>query len=207
MHTNGTDMTNRIWNYIQGHADVELESHLQSCPECQQELETLNGLSALRSVGEVPPVPDTLMTTLTGLMAKVRPDLVQQATGGVSVVERLKTIVADLLQDTALNPQVAGLRGESSTRQIAFTSDVADLDLEVSPADGEFLVVGQLGMDDVPRDLQIRFVPTDSDPDSEDANTAQLSSQGHFRLNVAPGSWDITVEIDDAIVMFPGIQL
>lgn len=207
MHTNGTDMTNRIWNYIQGQADAELEAHLQTCQECQHELETLNGLFALRTIEDVPPVPGTLMSTLNGLMEKVRPDLVRQAPAGVSVMERIRTIVAELLQDTALNPQIAGLRGETSTRQIAFTSDVADLDLEVSPADDEFLVVGQLGMDEIPQDLHIRFVQTNNDARSEAANTALLSNQGHFRLNVAPGTWDISVEIDDAIVMFPGIQL
>lgn len=205
-----TDLTHRLWQFVQGNADAELEAHLQTCPECREQQMALSGLSALRALEDVPPIPDALNSTLTGLMSKVRPDLVPRPENAPSIGERLKTIWAELLQDTALQPQIVGLRGESRTRQIAFTSDVADLDLEVSPSEDDFLIVGQLGMDDVPHDLSIRFVPEGEDPLKEATDTtraAQLSEQGYFRMNVSPGSWVIAVEIDDAVVVFPGIEL
>lgn len=209
MHNN-PDFTDRLWNYVQGNADTDLDAHLQSCPECQEELTVLRGLSTLRSVSDTPPVPDSLTITLTTLMTKVRPDLLHSPQNMPSIGQRLKTLFADLIQDTALQPQISGLRGESRTRQIAYTSDVADLDLEVSPFEDQFLVVGQLGMDHVPLNLSIRFVPAELDPltaGTEKATVASLSDQGHFRMNVSPGQWVITVEIDDATVVFPGIEL
>lgn len=209
MHDN-PDFTDRLWSFVQGNADADLDAHVQACPECQEEMLVLTSLSTLRSISDTPPIPDTLTSTLKGLLTKVRPDLVQQPGFAPSISQRLKAIFADLIQDTALQPQIAGLRGEARTRQIAYTSDIADLDLEVSPKDDQFLVVGQLGMDQVPQNLNIRFVPAEMDPLSahqDDANTASLSDQGRFRLNITPGDWVVTVEIEDAIVVFPGIKL
>lgn len=209
MHQN-TDLTDRLWNFVQGEPDTEIEAHVQSCKECRDEIEVLSGLRAARTAGDFPPVPEPLTSTLTDLFSKVRPDLVKQPQEPLSPVKRLRTIVADLLQDTALQPQIAGLRGESRTRQIALTSDVADLDLEISTLDNQFLVVGQLGMDEIPDNLSIRFVPEDGDPLNPDApgtSSSKLSDQGYFRTHVAPGNWVIAVDIHDAVVLFPGIQL
>lgn len=204
------ELTERIWKLVQGTTDAELEAHLLTCPECQEERESLQSLYSLRASGGLAPVPNQLSHNLNGLLQKVRPDLVPTSTPGSGVIRHLQTILADLIHDSAIQPQVVGLRGESSTRQIAFVSDVADLDLEVSPEDNRFLIVGQLGMDELPESLSVRFVPSDADPLAEAheaMHSATISENGYFRLNLDSGEWTVAVDIDDAVVLFPGVKL
>lgn len=204
------ETTERLWQLVQGTKDAEMESHLQTCSDCREEYESLQALFALRSSGGFAPVPEELLRNLNELMQKVRPDLVPAASPRPGIVERLQTIVAELMHDTAVQPQLVGLRGNSGTRQIAFVSDVADLDLEVSPADEQFLVVGQLGMDSIPDNLHIRFVPADVDPITEASETMRstdVSDQGYFRLTIEPGDWVVAVDVNEAVVVFPGLKL
>lgn len=204
------DFTERIWQLVQGKADAEVEVHLETCPDCQELQQSLEALFTLRLAGGVPPVPNTVISSLNGLMQKVRPDLGPRRPSGEVILQKARTIFAELIHDTKLQPQVVGLRGDSDTRQIAFVSDVADLDLEVSETDSQFLVVGQLGMDEVPDNLSVRFVPAESDPlepNGEASQSIAVSQQGYFRLTIDPGDWVVAVDIDDAVVLFPGVKL
>lgn len=186
-----------------------MEAHLRTCTDCQDEYQSLQALFTLRQTGAFPPVPEALNNNLYGLMHKVRPDLLSAHKSTSGIIQQVSTILAELIHDTAIQPQVVGLRGDSHTRQIAFVSDVADLDLEVSPADQHFLVVGQLGMDELPDDLTIRFVPAEYDPLTELPETtraATISEHGYFRLTIEPGEWVVAVDVDDAVVLFPGVK-
>lgn len=202
--------TERIWQLAQGAEDAEMETHIQSCSDCREEFESMQALYALRSTGGFVHVPETILHNLNGLMQKVRPDLVPLGDSSPGIAQRMRAIIADLIHDSTLAPQVVGLRGESGTRQLAFVSDVADLDLEVSPADRQFLVVGQLGMDNIPDDLHIRFLPAESDLLSEESETMRstaISEHGYFRLTIEPGDWVVAVDVNDAVVIFPGVKL
>jgi hypothetical protein len=209
------DFDTRIWNLAQGGQDAVLERHIATCDACQEELSSLRHLAGLRLVagGPLADVPPEMPATLSNLLSQVRPDLVPQPQLlGTQLSAHLRRITATLLHDTGLSPQVAGLRsgGDRRTRQLAFVSDVADLDLEVSRVEDEFAVTGQLGMDSVPESLNIRFVPADQDP-LETTRPGGLSTvineDGYFRLTLAPGEWVAAVDLDDAVVLFPGVRL
>src|SRR5699024_11047471 len=115
MHEN-TDYTDRLWNFVHGTPDPGLEDHLQTCQICQEEQRVLEGLSALRAVEDTPPVPASLTNSLAGLLSKVRPDLVRHPAKAPSTGKNLVTIIAELIHDTAVQPQIVGLRGDSRTR-------------------------------------------------------------------------------------------
>ncbi len=209
------DFENRIWNLALGNQDTDLEHHVASCEACQEELASLRPLAGLRRVagGALADVPPEMPAMLSGLLSQVRPDLL---TRPEPVVERarayLRRITATLLHDTGLSPQVAGLRSgaDRKTRQLAFVSDVADLDLEVSRLDDGFAVTGQLGMDSMPERLNIRFVPADQDPletTRMGGLATAINEDGYFRLTLAAGEWVAAVEVEDAVVLFPGVRL
>lgn len=209
------DFENRIWELARGGRDADLERHIASCEACQEELTSLRHLAELRRVagGSLADVPPEMPAMLSSLLGRIRPDLLITPRPVMEQARAyLRRITATLLHDSGLSPQVAGLRsgGDRKTRQLAFVSDVADLDLEVSRVGDGFAVTGQLGMDSVPEDLNIRFVPADQDP-LETSHAGGMASvideEGYFRLTLAPGEWVAAVDLDDAVVLFPGVRL
>jgi hypothetical protein len=121
-------------------------------------------------------------------------------------------VVAELVVDTGATPQLAGLRGEQRqrTRQLAFVSNVADLDLEITQMDETYSVTGQVGIDDLPRGLRVRFVPAEQNPLADDvpgAIEAEIQDRGYFSVALPALEWVAMVEIEDAVVLFPGVRL
>lgn len=205
---------NRIINYVQGKDDPGLAQHIATCPECQADLHTVRLLDDTRQLtGVLPSIPDRLATTLDTLMPRIRPDLVRPAAPSLidRVRERAAAIVADLIFDSTATPEVAGLRGTADrTRQLAFVSDLADLDIELAPANDEWLITGQLGMDDVPEGLVIRFIPAGEDPLAPDipvAHESSISTEGYFSLALPSGAWTAAVTMDDATIVFQDISV
>lgn len=205
----------RLWDVVQGGQDSDLMRHISTCGDCQEDLQALGELARYRATtgGVMAEVPLSLASRVAGLMPLVRPDLMaRREPPAEGVTARIRRITAELLLDSGLTPQVAGLRsgGDRRTRQLAFVSEVADLDLEVSQFDDAYSIAGQLGMDTVPPNLQIRFVPADQDPLADDvAGLVQtaISMGGYFELTLTAGEWVAAVDIDEAVVLFPGVRL
>ncbi len=167
------------------------------------------------------PDPDEgLRARLSALLGQVRPDLLRARPGPVAQARRrLREIVGSLVLDTA-DPglSAAGLRsGTQRTRQVTFVSDVADLDLELAPEDGgsRWAVSGQLGLDEIPDNLVIWFVPghavtvtAETKPDLiPGAASAPLEPDGTFRVTLPEGNWVALSEIGDAVVLFREIRI
>lgn len=206
----------RLWNVAQGGQDDDLMRHIATCDDCDADLGALRTLAQYRVAtggGLIEP-PTSLVGRLAGLLPAVRADLIAPS-GHSAVTEflgRVRRITAELLLDSAATPQLAGLRsgGDRRTRQLAFVSEVADLDLEVSQRDDGYTVAGQLGMDTVPSNLVIRFVPADQDPLADEISgsfQSPISQGGYFELLLTAGEWVAAVDIDDAVVLFPGVRL
>lgn len=199
----------RLDNVARGEADAEMEHHISDCASCQEEIATIRSLIQYQAtMADVTSVPEeSLYSSLYQLMPKVRPDLAKRSMREApKPLAALRRIVADLILDTGATPQVAGLRSGSAgaTQQFTFVSDVADLDMEASPVENGWLITGQLGMDEVPGDLSIRFYPVEHESDTLDAT---VSDEGYFELNLPAGEWSAAVELQDAVVQFPGIRL
>lgn len=203
----------RRWNLVQGRQDTELMNHIATCDDCQDELPALRQLARYQATtGSVmTEPPPSLVERMVTLLPIVRPDLGSRTRPGEGLLDRVRRFTAELLSDTGATPQLAGLRGGGQrTRQLAFVSEIADLDLEVARFDDAFSVAGQLGMDVVPPNLQIRFVPADQDPLAEEVTglvQAAISTGGYFELSLTPGEWVAAVDIEDAVVLFPGVRL
>src|SRR5680860_619405 len=164
----------RLLNFARGAQDPQLEDHIISCKSCQELAFTLKQLVHYQTTtggGLIEP-PPALMSELTGLLAKVRPELpADRAQTASDLVKRVRSVVAGLILDTRATPQLAGLRGESGSRtwQLAFVSDLAD--------------------------------------DAQGAVEAEIQEQGYFSVALPASEWVAMVEINDAVVLFPGVRL
>lgn len=208
------NLETRLLALARGEHDPVLEQHVETCATCSDSLFTLRRLQEYRTTtgGTLVEPPLDLITRVTGLMSTIRPDLIRKVPASRDPLQAIRQIVADLILDSGITPQVVGLRSSADrrTRQFAFVSDVADLDLEVTPRDDAWSISGQLGMDTVPKTLRIRFVPSDSDvmaANAEGAVEAIVSHDGYFGLNLTGGEWVAAIDIDDATVLFQGIHV
>lgn len=204
-HTHHPD-EQHLWRLARGEPDTATEAHVSACDQCRVELDALRPLASYHATtggGMVDP-PPTLESRMTSLFRQVRPDLVRERWSPVKAArEAIQRITAELVMDTGATPQLAGLRGaDRRTRQIAWVSDIADLDLEVTEQGGTSVIAGQLGMDDIPPRLVITFTATGIDPVE-----AQISADGHFTVNLPAGDWTASVQIDDAVLQFPGVRV
>lgn len=217
MHDEPT-FENRLMRYAASEEDPGIARHIAECPDCQDALETMRTLTRVRETtgGTLPELPHTLAASLEGLMPRIRPDLVTAKEPGIinRIRDRATTILSELVLDSGATPALSGLRSGGSTdaeaRQLAFVSDVADLDIELTPAGQEWTVTGQLGMDAVPEGLEIRFLPGDADPLADnvaDGRTARISGDGYFNLVLPAGDWLATVTMEDATVLFRDISI
>ena len=198
----------------QGGDDPVLRRHIDQCPECQGELATLEQLARFKKLtgGQLAEIPAARTAELSMMLRKLRPDLGGAKASEPTVVDRIRTLWAELLHDTGGQLQLAGLRSDSNpdTRQIAFVSDIADLDLEVSTVNDQQMIVGQLGMDELPTGLTIKFVPSSEDPLQAGANEGQsgrIDDQGYFKVQLDSGKWIAVLRLDDAVILFPEVQL
>ena len=209
------DFDIRLSNYARGQADAQLAAHIAGCEACRESVFALLQLMEYRqgTGGRLVDPPESVLAQASGLLARVRPNLI---TRPEPVTDRLRDkarqLVATLILDTGATPQVTGLRGQADRRtwQLAFVSDVADLDLEVIQVGDLCTVAGQLGMDYVPPGLKIRFIPADQTgmlTERTGVIEADILERGHFAVSLPAADWVASVEIDDAVVLFPGVRL
>lgn len=213
----------RLWSIAQGAPDDELAGHIEGCATCQTQLATLRHMAryADTTSGADAEPPSALTTRLSGLIRQVRPDLIANLSPSVAtqLENAVRRIMATLVVDTGFSAQPAGLRSAvdhgRGTRQLVFESDVADLDLEVIPADdgeGAWELVGQLGMDHVPPGSTVTFIPAEAVLESavsvhSDSVRIDIMANGYFHGALPSGAWAALVEVDGAAVIFGEIQL
>lgn len=195
-----------------------------------EEVEVADALDQLvryrRTIGDPESSPPVGLTRrMASLFGDVRPDLVIRRQPLSSLIDRaaggVQRLTASMVIDTGtLVGGIAGLRAAADrrTRQVAFVSEVADLDLELTMMESAgmpWAVTGQLGMSTVPPEQTIWFVPAGQVPVSGDlepravdeAVQAPVNPDGYFKVSLIAGDWVGFVEVGDAVVLFREIRV
>ena len=204
----------RLMPFVRGSEDSMIEGHLKECPQCRETLDVLRSVEGTLDpdLPQITDPPASLQRNMIGLYGRIRPDLAAQGRfSSTSSLDQLKKVWAICTLDSRLAP-VAGLRSAitDNPRQLAFTSEVADLDLEITQQGSRFLVLGQLGMDVVPPGLSIQFVPTSQLLSSHrpiDSVDAAIADRGHFQLTLDSDDWVAVVAFDGVLVVFPKVEV
>lgn len=108
----------------------------------------------------------------------------------------IRRYVAELVSDSGMRANLAGLRGASNAqRQLLFSSDVADIVLSISATNGGTLLRGQIfpNTEEPADSLMIQLLQ-----DSIEARMTLSDSAGRFEFaNLAPGAYAL-VAVDTA---------
>lgn len=119
-----------------------------------------------------------------------------------------RRVLASLVFDSAATPTLAGFRGELVERQLAYSTELAEIDLRLSRARGAngapmCEVRGQIDRQGGDASaIRIALVPTSGGTFSETVTEAD----GGFRLAAPEEPFDLMILIDDAIITLPGLR-
>lgn len=136
------------------------------------------GVSFLRAETGAAPSDDALQAAKR-LLRDARPGAMERLSDG------LRRLVASLDFDTRLTPAMAGIRGGATAAQVAFSSEAADIDLEITQGEGEtWMIAGQIDADEE-GDWSITIV----DRASEGVVREIHARDGAFRVELEAGSY------------------
>lgn len=171
-----------------------LEDRLTRDPEARRLLDHIRALvETLRHDDGVTP-PDGLVRTVKDMMAAPAP-------GRPSLRELVATLVFDSLGKVA----IPGFRGAASVRTLAFTSEAADIDLQICPTrDDRHSIRGQVTALEGGTVFEVAITrPGEIGP----LALAPVDSRGMFGLESPAGVFDLRVRVGDAVVTLPAISV
>ncbi|MEZ6243104.1 MAG: hypothetical protein R3B57_08685 [Phycisphaerales bacterium] len=160
-------------------AAQEVRRRLEQEPALRETYERLaQGVSFLRAETGAAPSDDALQAAKR-LLRDARPGAMERLSDG------LRRLVASLDFDTRLTPAMAGIRGGATAAQVAFSSEAADIDLEITQGEGEtWMIAGQIDADEE-GDWSITIV----DRASEGVVREIHARDGAFRVELEAGSY------------------
>jgi hypothetical protein len=125
-----------------------------------------------------------------------------------SLRRQLEAVVASLVYDSRAQPALAGYRGAGDVVQLSYESEIADVDLELSPtgaqAGATWLVMGQIS----PHEMRARPVVALLSP-SDESFCMEIAPDEHgvFTLQSASGEYELVIRFADRVVVFPDVNL
>jgi len=191
-------------SYVLGETSEELRLRIQRrAAESSTVRETIE---LIRTVHRTISEDQTFEPSAPALRAARRalsgPTLAERAVRGV------RRIVAALEFDSRATPAMAGLRGPATEFQLAFTSEVANVDLDMSPGrsgDGSRWVLrGQVDSEAPAAVRSATLCPIGS---PEPVARATLDESGLFKMEVPSGSYELTLEMGQTSLAVGPIQV
>jgi hypothetical protein len=173
-------------------ASAETLEHLATCSRCKEEFRALQQTVGLMRSDDIEDAPENLIkyakNIFTGRSANREPS-------------RLARILASLTFDSLTAKPAFGLRsGASAGRQLIYSTEMAEVDLRVSPQSGEWEIAGQiLGSS------QSGKVKLESESFSASVDLNELSEFGF--QSVPSGIYKMFVHLPELEIEIPPLQL
>ena len=122
--------------------------------------------------------------------------------------QQIERVVASLIYDSRAQPALAGYRGVGDAVQLSYESEIADIDLELSPGGAEkdavWTVMGQVATRDPAAIVAVVLV-------SRSQGGAQIEikpdEHGLFTLRADSGEYDLFIRVADKVVALPNLRL
>ena len=167
--------------------------HLTTCSHCAKELQTLRQAIGLMRIDDVENAPASLIKNARE-MFRVR--------GANREPSRLARVLAALTFDSLTAKPAFGLRSGATTgRQLVYSTEMADLDLRVSPQSGEWEIAGQI----LGASQSGGKVNLESDSFSASADLNELAEFGF--QSVPSGIYTMLVHLPELEIEIPPLQL
>jgi len=174
-------------------ASAEILQHLAACSHCSQELRAIRQTLALMKSDHTEAAPVELVNYAKNLFRG------QRGAPKPSLVER---VLAVLAFDSLTVAPGFGLRsGLAAGRQLIYSTEMADIDLRVSPQSGEWEIAGQI----LGSSHSEGKVNLESDAFSASANLNELS-EFSFR-SVPRGTYRMFVHLPNVEIETPPLEI
>ena len=172
---------------------AEALEHLAACSRCAGELQALRQTVGLMQADDVEDAPANLIkyakNMFTGRSASREPS-------------RLARVLASLTFDSLTARPAFGLRsGVSAGRQLVYSTQIADIDLRVSPQSGEWEIAGQI----LGSSQSAGTVNLESDSFSASVDLNELAEFGF--QSVPSGIYRMFVHLPELEIEIPPLQL
>lgn len=130
----------------------------------------------------------------------------QPTPAGTDWLTALRRIAAELVFDSRPRAALAGLRGATANYQLAFESELADVDLEVRSGEGTAprVVQGQVSVRGELPVKALAFAPAGS---LEPTAHSSPDKHGMFKTELEPGKYDVFVSIQDTVVVLSDVVI
>lgn len=163
-------------------------------------------LEAIRTDDTVHP-PDELVERVASLAARHRSD--EQADSMPVWQDRAACLIAQLVFDSRSQPALAGFRGASESYHLAYHSESAIVDLQVTPATddsegGSFRVRGQVTPGTSDRARGVRLLAHGSD---QVVTETTADERGWFRFVTNGGLYDLKVALTQDTILLPDLPI
>ncbi len=172
-----------------------VEAHLSSsCRQCQRRLiQVQTVLGALAGGVETATPPESAARRAMAIFPSQ------------SVTTILQRIVATLLFDSYRQASLAAVRGAAHSRQLLFTAQDVDIDVQITTERNQTVVLGQMLSNTV--ELQ-PLSPVRLYRANEIIQTTQSDPHGQFAFReVPPGTYDLGVVLQSTEIVLTGLEL
>jgi len=198
-HLTYTTLLSYIGNQLPKADRAKIEEHLFShpCPQCGNKLARLRTvLDAVTGDRSVAP-PSAVLRRAFDVYQK-RP---------VTSPQPLLQVLAILRFDSRLQLSPMLSRGATKTRQMLFTAQQVDIDLQITPEHGDHNLIGQILGSEQASELPPAFVSLKNDAGQVLKGTeTDLLGQFTFR-QIPSGIYNLEFELDSQEVAITGLEL
>ena len=167
--------------------------HLATCSHCAKELQSLRQAIGLMRIDDAENAPASLIKNAKAMF---------RGRGANREPSRLARVLAALTFDSHTAKPAFGLRSAASTgRQLVYSTEMADIDLRVSPQSGEWEIAGQI----LGASQSGGKVNLESDSFSASADLNELAEFGF--QSVPSGIYTVLVQLPELEIEIPPLQL
>lgn len=128
-----------------------------------------------------------------------------EASPQMSLLEKVRQVIATLVFDSRAQPALAGFRGTSAGYQLSYETEGGDIDLQVTQSKDANLwkLTGQVALENknLKGDVTAMFADT-----GRLAESANIDEHGRFRLTVPTGSYELHVSLVDRVIVLPELD-
>ncbi len=188
-------------SYVEGQLPesdrAEMEQHLSSsCQTCNEKVNRLRAvLKAAKADQTIAPPAAVLRKAIA----------IRKKRSAPAREPRLR-VLAQLLFDSRIQLSPMALRGVAHTRQMLFTTQQMDIDLQITPERGENNLVGQILGSDQTNDPSLAFVSLKKE-NGEVIKGAETDSLGQFTIRqIPPGVYDLVFDLDSQEVAITSLE-
>ena len=193
---------------IAGSEAETIAAHVATCPECAATVARYSAARAAVADEAWAPVPAAAMTQAKDLFARFGPS--PAVAERPSPLAGLRRLVAAISFDSTAGAGLAGARGAGEAYTLVYSSDVAEVELQVEPLSGsatrgEWQIMGQIAPrhESGPEVVRVGLAAPGGEPDV----WINADEHGYFSFLTTPGRYDILIALPAALLSLPALDV